>query len=187
MSEGRHGINGFRGALRAALRQAKRREMNRNIEGFAVSLALPDLAATEALGARIAAGLERGGVVALEGDLGAGKTTLARAILRALGVRDAVPSPTFTLAQHYDAAKIPVTHYDLYRIEKPGECEELGLEESLATGAALIEWPEHAGDRLPADTLHVHLEMNGADGRRARLSGPVRWAGAFSRAASDAE
>lgn len=160
--------------------------MSNDIKGFALSLTLPDLAATEALGARIAAGIGPGDAVALEGDLGAGKTTLARAILRALGVTDAVPSPTFTLVQHYETAKLPVSHYDLYRIEDPEELEELGLDEAMASGAALIEWPEHAGDRLPVDALHVHLEVRGADGRRAKLTGPVRWASAFSEIASHA-
>src|SRR5258707_12948745 len=94
---------------------------------------------TEALGAWIARGLVRGCAVALEGDLGAGKTTLARAILRSLGVTEDVPSPTFTLVQYYETPKLPVRHYDLYRIEKPEEVDELGLDEALDDGAAPIE------------------------------------------------
>lgn len=160
--------------------------MNKNIDGFTLSLRLRDLAATEALGAQIAAGIAPGDTVAMEGDLGTGKTALARAVLRALGIADAVPSPTFTLVQHYETAKLPVSHYDLYRIEHPWEFEELGLDEALANGAALIEWPEHAGNRLPADALHVHLEMNGAGARHARVSGPARWAKAFPEAAAHA-
>lgn len=158
--------------------------MGRNIKGFSFSFGLPDLPATEALGERIAERLATGDAIAIEGDLGAGKTTLARAILRALGITDAIPSPTFTLVQHYEAAKIPVSHYDLYRIEKPEEIEELGLDEALTNGAALIEWPERAGDRLPSDTLHIRLDMNGTDNRRVSVSGPARWAKAFPEAAA---
>ena len=131
---------------------------------------------TEALGARIAAGLRVGTVVALEGDLGAGKTVLARAILRALGVDEDVPSPTFTLVQSYETPKLAVRHYDLYRIEKAAEMDELGLEEALDEGAALIEWPERAVSYIPDDALHVRLEIAGENSRRAFVSGPSRWA-----------
>ena len=136
---------------------------------------MADLAATQALGARIAAALSVGDAVALEGDLGAGKTTLARAILHSLGVTEEVPSPTFTLVQCYETPKLSVRHYDLYRIENPQEVEELGLDEALDDGAALIEWPERALAWLPADRLHIAMAMtNGA--RRAKISGPPRWA-----------
>jgi tRNA threonylcarbamoyl adenosine modification protein YjeE len=136
--------------------------------------ALPDLAATRALGARIAAALAPGDTVALSGDLGAGKTTLARAILASLGVSEAVPSPTFTLVQSYDTPRLAVSHYDLYRLKNENELDELGLEDALDRGAALIEWPERAGDRLPPERLTVQLHT-AADGRRADLSGPSRW------------
>ena len=154
--------------------------MSNDLKEFSQTVPLPDLAATEALGARIAAGVEPGDTVALEGDLGAGKTTLARAILRALGVTGAVPSPTFTLVQHYDTARLPVSHYDLYRIEQAEELDELGLEEALANGAVLIEWAERAGDRLPPDALHVRLAQDIQQQRVATLSGPTHWAPAFS-------
>ncbi len=134
---------------------------------------LPDLDATRALGARIAASLGPGDTVALAGDLGAGKTTLARAILASLGVREAVPSPTFTLVQSYDTPRLSVSHYDLYRLKSEREMDELGLEDALEHGAALIEWPERAGNRLP-ECLTVQLRAE-ADGRRADLSGPPRW------------
>jgi tRNA threonylcarbamoyl adenosine modification protein YjeE len=141
---------------------------------FSRRFALPDPAATDRLGARIAAGLRIGDAVALQGDLGAGKTTLARAILRHLGVADAVPSPSFTLVQFYETPRFPVRHYDLYRLRAESEMEELGLDEALDEGAALIEWPERAAAFLPEDSLAVHLEMENA-ARSAMLRGPQRW------------
>jgi tRNA threonylcarbamoyl adenosine modification protein YjeE len=144
---------------------------------FEASFVARDLARTSALAARIASGLERGDAVTLSGDLGAGKTTLARAILRALGVAGAVPSPTFTLVQRYETSRLPVSHYDLYRIEQPSELDELGLDEALAEGAVLIEWPERAADRLPPDALQIEIEISGETARRIAMSGPDRWAG----------
>ena len=141
-------------------------------------LPLAGLAATEALAARIAATLGRGDCVALGGDLGAGKTTLARAILRALGVREAVPSPTFTLVQAYETPRLSVRHFDLYRLTRPEDVLELGLDDALGDGAALVEWPENAGGFLPGDALSVALSGDG-ETRRAVLSGPARWADAF--------
>ena len=135
--------------------------------------ALLDLAATAALGARIAAALKPGDAVALAGDLGAGKTTLARAILRALGVAESVPSPTFTLVQTYQTDGMTVSHYDLYRLTDASEMRELGLDEALEDGAALVEWPERAADYLPQDALNVRLSES--SGRRALLEGPARW------------
>ncbi len=144
-------------------------------QAFARTLSLPDVAATRALGARIAAGLAAGDLVALEGDLGAGKTTLARAILRSLGVSEDVPSPTFTLVQVYETPRLAVRHYDLYRIEKADEIWELGLDEALEEGAALVEWPERADGRLPGALLHVGLSATDTDSRMALLSGPAKW------------
>ena len=141
---------------------------------FQAVFPLPDLDATKALGARIAAALGPGDAVALAGDLGAGKTTLARAILASLGVTEAVPSPTFTLMQSYDTPGLSVSHYDLYRLKNESEMDELGLEDALESGAALIEWPERAGNRLPRERLTVQLRAE-PDGRRADLSGPLRW------------
>jgi len=150
--------------------------------GFSKELRLSGASATEALGARIASGLGPGVGVALEGDLGAGKTTLARAILGALGVAGAVPSPTFTLVQCYETAKFPVRHYDLYRIEREAELDELGLDEALDEGAVLIEWPERAGARLPEDVLRVKLSILQGDARIAVVSGPAHWAKIFESA-----
>ena len=147
--------------------------MAQNHETFRKELPLPDLDATARLGARIAGGLKAGDAVALWGDLGAGKTTLARAILRALGVTDDVPSPTFTLVQNY-ATEPRIAHFDLYRLKSAREMEELGFEDALAEGAVLVEWPERAPEALPPEALHVRLKQeNGA--RSARLTGPARW------------
>ncbi|HEX4118206.1 MAG TPA: tRNA (adenosine(37)-N6)-threonylcarbamoyltransferase complex ATPase subunit type 1 TsaE [Rhizomicrobium sp.] len=140
---------------------------------FRMTVALPDLAATATLGAAIAARLAPGDAVLLKGDLGSGKTTLARAILAALGVTENVPSPTFTLVQAYDTPRLTVSHYDLYRLKRESELEELGLDEALDQGAALIEWPERAEDRLPADALIAALDADKE--RRAVLEGPARW------------
>ena len=143
--------------------------------GFVDEIALDGLAATDALGARIAAGLDVGDAVALRGDLGAGKTTLARAILRGLGVRKDVPSPSFTLVQEYQTPRLAVRHYDFYRIETADELNELGLDEALDDGAVLIEWPERAPERIPADALRVDLSVAGERGRTAHIEGPSRW------------
>jgi tRNA threonylcarbamoyl adenosine modification protein YjeE len=149
-------------------------EMAENIETFRGARALPDLEATARLGAAVAGGLRPGDAVALWGDLGAGKTTLARAILRALGVSEDVPSPTFTLVQSYDTPRLAVSHYDLYRLKHVREMEELGFDDALAQGAVLVEWPERAPEALPPDALHVRLSLS--DGTRvAKLTGPARW------------
>jgi N-acetylmuramate 1-kinase len=115
-------------------------------------------------------------VVALSGGLGAGKTTFARAVIRALA-DDAeleVPSPTFTLAQSYATGRLPLTHFDLYRLASPDEIDEIGLEEALADGVAVIEWPEHAESRLPEERLDIAFDIAG-DGRVAMLSGAGGW------------
>jgi tRNA threonylcarbamoyl adenosine modification protein YjeE len=131
---------------------------------------LADEAATLLAGDDIAAALQPGDVVALHGDLGAGKTTLARAIIRALaGDRNLeVPSPTFTLVQPYEA-RFPVAHFDLYRLASPDELDELGFDDAAAGSVVLIEWPERAGNRLPAGAIHVQLTEEGS-GRRLRLA-----------------
>jgi tRNA threonylcarbamoyl adenosine modification protein YjeE len=132
---------------------------------------LADAAATGQLGEDLAMALRPGDLLALKGDLGAGKSTLARALIRALA-DDAgleVPSPTFTLLQSYDT-RIPVHHFDLYRLSSEAELDELGFDDALVEGAALVEWPERAGDRLPASTITVELSHHG-DGRTAALSG----------------
>lgn len=110
-------------------------------------IALPDIAATNAFGARIAAQLRAGDVVALSGGLGAGKTTLARAIIAALGHLGEVPSPSFAIIEIYDspALRLPVAHADFYRLKHVREAEELGLDDYRDNGALVAEWPEQAG------------------------------------------
>jgi tRNA threonylcarbamoyladenosine biosynthesis protein TsaE len=153
--------------------------MNTDSHAFSTRIALPGLPATAALGAHIAAHLSRGDSVALAGDLGAGKTTLARAILSALGVTEAMPSPTFTLVQSYETPGLLVRHFDFYRIEHEAEIDELGLDEALEDGAVLAEWPERAGSRLPEDALTISLTTLDAQTRHAEISGPARWAAVF--------
>ena len=140
-------------------------------------IALPDPAATEAFGARIAALLRAGDAIALFGDLGAGKTTLARGILRGLGFAGEVASPTFPIVQPYDELALPVWHVDLYRIEDPAELAELALDEALDGGALLIEWPERLGAALWPHALRLTLESD-ADGARALTAMvPPAWGG----------
>jgi tRNA threonylcarbamoyladenosine biosynthesis protein TsaE len=112
-----------------------------------VNVHLPDLAATEAFGQRIAARLRPGDVVALSGGLGAGKTTLTRAIIAALGHDGEVPSPSFAIIETYDPpqVRLPLVHADFYRLERPEEAEELGLDHYREGAALVAEWPEHAG------------------------------------------
>jgi tRNA threonylcarbamoyl adenosine modification protein YjeE len=132
---------------------------------------LPGEDDTLLLGQDLALALRAGDLLALSGDIGAGKTTLARAIIRA----DAgdpeldVPSPTYTLVQSY-GGRVAIGHFDLYRIADPAEIEELGLGEVLEGGAALVEWPQRAGGRLPASTVWVEIEEEG-EGRSATIRG----------------
>ncbi len=136
---------------------------------------LPDLAATEALAARLAPLLRAGDAVTLQGDLGAGKTALARALLRSLGVTGDVPSPTFTLVQSYDTARFPVYHFDLYRLKRGDEVEELGWDDALAEGVVLVEWPERAAAFMPRDRLALTLDMDANGQRRATLETHGAW------------
>lgn len=114
--------------------------------------------------------LADGDVVRLEGDLGAGKTAFARALIRKLAESDiTVPSPTFTLLQTYDLPGLKVTHADLYRLGGPAEVVELGLEEAWETGVLLVEWSDRANGLLPEDGLTVRLELAEGDARRVEL------------------
>jgi tRNA threonylcarbamoyladenosine biosynthesis protein TsaE len=140
-------------------------------------ISLPSPAATEALGRALAPLLRPGDVVALYGDLGAGKTTLARGILRGLGFAEEAASPTFPIIQPYEELALPLWHVDLYRIEDPAEAEELGLEEALETGALVVEWPERLGSGLWPHALRLTLTRAG-EGRRALTAEvPAAWGG----------
>ncbi|MEH6721970.1 MAG: tRNA (adenosine(37)-N6)-threonylcarbamoyltransferase complex ATPase subunit type 1 TsaE [Qipengyuania sp.] len=142
-----------------------------------MTIALPDLAAMEAFGQRIAARLAPGDVVALSGTLGTGKTTLARAILAALGHTGEVPSPTYTIIETYDELNPPVVHADFYRLEHPSEVEELWLDDYREGAVLLAEWPDHAGGfaHEPA-CLAIDLEKVG-DGREAVVTPGTSWQG----------
>lgn len=138
---------------------------------------LADEAATNRLGRALAGRLRAREAICLSGPLGAGKSTLARALVRALTTADEeVPSPTFTLAQFYETADFVLTHFDLYRLVSPEEAYEIGLEEALDDGAALIEWPERLEGGLPVDRLDIDIVQDG-DGRIARLVPHGTWAG----------
>ena len=137
--------------------------------------ALPDLAAMEGFGAAIAQQLRPGDVVALSGGLGAGKTTLARAILFALGHQGEVPSSTFTLIETYDALDPPMIHADFYRLNRPEDVEELGLDDYRDGAALLAEWPDHAGGFAhEPGCLSITLETVG-DGRLAIVEPGADW------------
>jgi tRNA threonylcarbamoyladenosine biosynthesis protein TsaE len=138
---------------------------------------LPDPAATEALGAELAALARPGDTICLIGDLGAGKTALARGFIHArLGAVE-VTSPTFTLMQLYGSGEDEIWHVDLYRIEETGELRELGLEEAMEETICLIEWPERLGALLPPDRLEVRLAFDGTGGRTATLVAFGAWEG----------
>ena len=138
---------------------------------------LPDLSAMTAFGQRIAAQLRPGDVVALTGTLGTGKTTLARAILEALGHDAEVPSPTFTIVETYDHLTPPAVHADFYRLENASEAEQIGLDDYRDGAVLIAEWPDHAGGfaHEPA-CLSIHLEIAG-NGRRAIAEPGADWLG----------
>ncbi|MDG6079794.1 tRNA (adenosine(37)-N6)-threonylcarbamoyltransferase complex ATPase subunit type 1 TsaE [Erythrobacter litoralis] len=136
---------------------------------------LPDLVTMASFGRRIAKVLQAGDVVALTGGLGAGKTTLARAIIAALGHRGEVPSPTFTILETYDDLQQPVVHADFYRLERPEETVELGLDDYRSGAALIAEWPDRAGGfSHEPGCLSIALETVG-DGRRAIVEPGADW------------
>jgi tRNA threonylcarbamoyladenosine biosynthesis protein TsaE len=130
---------------------------------------LPDEAATLALGAALAEALAPGLMVYLRGELGAGKTTLARGVLRALGWQGPVKSPTYTLVEVYELSRLHLHHFDFYRFHDPREWSDAGFRESFnGRNVSLIEWPEKAGDLLPPPDVEIVLASSG-DGRNASL------------------
>lgn len=141
-------------------------QMNRRIDNEADMLAF---------GARLAEILRSGDVVALTGDLGAGKTTLARGMIQSLCGETEVPSPTYTLVQTYDAPDFEIWHCDLYRLDRPEDVYELGLLDAMDEAVCLIEWPERMGSLLPGSALTVNIGFEG-EGRTIELSGSETWA-----------
>ena len=151
-----------------------------------LQLELPDLSATETLGALLADGLAAGDVISLSGPLGAGKSALARAIIQAANPAETdVPSPTFTLVQTYEIGNgTPLWHLDLYRIESPEDAMQLGLDDAFIDAVCLIEWPDRLKKLLPKTNLSIHLYMADADDggessssiRYADITAPPHWA-----------
>jgi tRNA threonylcarbamoyladenosine biosynthesis protein TsaE len=138
---------------------------------------LADAVATEAFGARLAAVVRPGDVVALTGPLGAGKTSVARGLLAALGLEGEAPSPSFAIVQPYAPPEtvLPVWHVDLYRLDDPEEVEELGLEDERADGVLLVEWPERAGAKAWPEALRLTLSIEPDGSRRLTAEVPPGW------------
>ncbi len=133
--------------------------------------------ATAELAAEIASLAEDGDVIALSGELGTGKTTFARAFLREWGVREEIPSPTFTLVQTYELEAGTVWHFDLYRLENPDDALELDIEDAFTEGISLIEWPERLGAYLPWERLDLRFAIGEReDVRRVEIEGTDEWA-----------
>jgi len=131
---------------------------------------LPDEPATLALGAAIARGLQAGVCIHLTGDLGTGKTTLSRGILRGLGFEGRVKSPTYTLVELYVISKLHLYHFDFYRFNDPEEWNDAGFRDLFnGTNICLVEWPEKAGDLLPLPDLKIQLETSPSMGRIATI------------------
>lgn len=138
---------------------------------FPIVLDLPDPEATSALGQRLAGLAQPGDTFLLSGPIGAGKSCLARAFIRArLGPEEDVPSPTFTLVQVYETPDTEIWHADLYRLTHPDEVWELGLDDAFRTSICLVEWPDRLGAHVPDGAMLIHLGSAG-EGRRATISG----------------
>ena len=138
---------------------------------------LADAHATHAAGLALSQVLRPGDIIALSGELGAGKSSLARGLLEGLGFTGEVPSPSFALVIPYapPEVRIPVWHVDLYRLDTPEEADALALDEALDDGALVIEWPERLGARLWPDALRVTLEFDTNGGRRLTVNVPPSW------------
>ncbi len=135
------------------------------------TVVLTDPAATERLAAQLAAFLEPGFVLFLSGDLGAGKTTFARGLLRALGYPGRVRSPTFTLVESYDLSRFQLYHFDFYRLSSDRDWLDAGFDDLIGgSGVAVIEWPERAAASLPAPDLRLRMEFDAAAGEQVRLA-----------------
>ncbi len=148
-----------------------------------LKLELPNLSATQHLGTFLADGLTAGDVIALSGQLGAGKSSLARSIIVSANPNEIdVPSPTFSLVQTYELAdKTPLWHLDLFRIENPEDAMQLGLEDAFVDAVCLIEWPDRLKSLLPKSALLIHIYLandDNSDGIRfADITAPPDWSG----------
>ena len=128
-------------------------------------------AETRALGERLASGLQPGDTVILEGELGAGKSELARGIARGLGVTETVTSPSFTILNVYESGRCPLYHFDWYRLESEEELYELGMDEYLGgDGIAVVEWAERCPDAVPEDCIRIRLEATGEETRQITVN-----------------
>ena len=129
---------------------------------------LKGLKETEEFGRRFADSLKPGSVVALIGPLGAGKTTLSQAIARGLGVTETLTSPTFTIVQEYETGRLPLYHFDVYRVSDPDELFEMGFEDYLRRGGVcLIEWADLIEDMLPYDTITLRIDYSEDEDQRS--------------------
>ncbi|MEA1083071.1 tRNA (adenosine(37)-N6)-threonylcarbamoyltransferase complex ATPase subunit type 1 TsaE [Sphingomonas sp. CD22] len=148
----------------------------RGVGNRTTGIRLADPAATEAFGASLAGLVRPGDVITLQGDLGMGKTSVARGLLAALGLAGEAPSPSFAIVQPYEPpeVRLPVLHVDLYRIEDPDELEELGLAEALTDTLLLVEWPERAPGYWP-QALALTLRPGPDDGRILTADVPASW------------
>jgi tRNA threonylcarbamoyladenosine biosynthesis protein TsaE len=138
---------------------------------------LKDEAATLAFGGKLAKALRVGDVVTLSGSLSAGKTTLVRGLLRALGHKGEVPSPSFAIVQPYENLRLPVWHVDLYRIDDPSDLVELGLEDIRDDGVLIVEWPEHGDAAMWPEALALSLNVANDGARALTAKVPAAWEG----------
>jgi tRNA threonylcarbamoyladenosine biosynthesis protein TsaE len=151
-----------------------------------IDRSLADEDATRGLAERLSTLARPSDVIALWGDLGAGKTAFARAFIHALGGGHEVPSPTFTLVQTYDLPNLSIWHFDLFRLTNADDALELGIEEAFTEAVSLIEWPERLGDILPGDRLDLALSFGPDEGsRRVTLTGHGSWRQRLSEAQLD--
>lgn len=142
-----------------------------------VTMSIASVADMLTFGRRLATQIRRGDMIALSGNLGAGKTVLARGVLEGLGHQGEVSSPSYALVHPYDPphVRLPVSHVDLYRLDDPAALIELGLDEARTYGALMVEWPERGGPGFVADALHITIEPEGPDARRLTVAVPRSW------------